>query len=291
MRVSVVIPTWNRGHSVTRAIDSVLAQSHRDLELIVVDNASTDDTAAVLDRYLDARLRIVRLDRNEGASAGRNAGLALASGEFVAFLDSDDEVEADWLSCLVASFTSPRVAASTCGFRTIDEAGVESSATMPVAETEVYHRFRLVVLAGTLLVRTAVLREIGGYDTALTYSENTDLALRLSAWCDRARGEIGVVERALLIWHQSPERWYSAADRLRSCQRLIDKHSAQLRRDPAVLASYHAQCGVWSVRVGDIAAARRSFGRAWRVKPVGVGHLARLGIVSIPPIARRVWPP
>src|SRR3954469_10276808 len=87
--VSVVIPAYNAAQTVGTAVDSVLAQTFADLELIVVDDGSRDDTAAVV-RARDApRGKLVR-SSNQGVAAARNRGLALASGAFVAFLDADD---------------------------------------------------------------------------------------------------------------------------------------------------------------------------------------------------------
>src|SRR5690625_3525723 len=89
--VTVVIPTYNRAHVVHRAIDSVLGQTFADFELIVVDDGSTDGTEAVLSTYTDPRIRYLVQLVNRGVSAARNRGIKEARGEFVAFLDSDDE--------------------------------------------------------------------------------------------------------------------------------------------------------------------------------------------------------
>ena len=90
MILSVVIPTWNRAHLVCDAIDSALNQRPGEVEVIVVDDGSTDGTMQCLeDRYGDA-IRVLRLGNRSGAGASRNGGVALARGEFVAFLDSDD---------------------------------------------------------------------------------------------------------------------------------------------------------------------------------------------------------
>jgi glycosyltransferase involved in cell wall biosynthesis len=88
MLLSVVIPSWNRAHVVCEAFDSALNQG--DVEVIVVDDASSDKTAELLTRIYSDRIRLLRLNDRSGAGAARNAGTAVASGEFVGFLDSDD---------------------------------------------------------------------------------------------------------------------------------------------------------------------------------------------------------
>ena len=90
MKLSVVIPTWNRAHLVCEAIDSALNQRPGDVEVIVVDDASSDNTTELVTRIYGDWVRLLRLTDRGGAGAARNAGFALARGEFVAFLDSDD---------------------------------------------------------------------------------------------------------------------------------------------------------------------------------------------------------
>src|SRR6056297_2960635 len=90
-RVSVIIPTYNRAKTLLRAIDSALAQTIDDLEVVVVDDGSTDNTESVLAAYDDPRVRPVIHETNQGANVARNTGLEHACGEYVAFLDSDDE--------------------------------------------------------------------------------------------------------------------------------------------------------------------------------------------------------
>jgi glycosyltransferase involved in cell wall biosynthesis len=99
--VSVVIPTFNRGHLIGRAIESALGQTRAPAEVIVVDDGSADDTGRVVAGYSAPALKYVRLDRNGGGAAARNAGIRVASGDYVAFLDSDDEWHPDHLRGLV----------------------------------------------------------------------------------------------------------------------------------------------------------------------------------------------
>jgi glycosyltransferase involved in cell wall biosynthesis len=89
--VSVVIPTYNRAHLVSRAIQSVLDQTYRDFELIIVDDGSTDNTEEVVRAFHDARIIYLKQPSNRGVSAARNAGIKAAQGNYIAFQDSDDE--------------------------------------------------------------------------------------------------------------------------------------------------------------------------------------------------------
>lgn len=88
--LSVVIPTWNRARLVREAIQSALQQRAGEVEVIVVDDASTDATAEALEREFGSRIRLLRLEHRRGPGGARNAGARLAQGEFLAFLDSDD---------------------------------------------------------------------------------------------------------------------------------------------------------------------------------------------------------
>ena len=92
--VSVIIPTYNRGPLIGRAIASVLNQTYKDIEVLVIDDASTDYTETVVDSIKDERLHYYKLEKNGGACRARNVGISKAQGEYIAFLDSDDE----WMS-------------------------------------------------------------------------------------------------------------------------------------------------------------------------------------------------
>ena len=92
--VSVIIPTYNRAHLLGRAIKSVLNQTYKDFELIVVDDGSTDDTEKVVGNFKDERIRYISLEKNMGAGVARNRGIEASRGKYIAFHDSDDE----WLA-------------------------------------------------------------------------------------------------------------------------------------------------------------------------------------------------
>ncbi len=105
LQFSVIMPSYNRGHCLCKAIDSVLAQQQRAIEIIIVDDGSTDNTKTLLQqRYCqDSRIKYV-YQRHRGAAAARNTGIRLSSGQYIAFLNSDDEWLADKLSNDIALF-------------------------------------------------------------------------------------------------------------------------------------------------------------------------------------------
>lgn len=115
--VSVIIPTYNRGRLILDSINSVLNQTYKNIELIVVDDCSTDDTISILEQINDKRLKIIRHSENKGQNAARNTGIKASTGEYIAHHDSDDiwhlnkleiqmnkiqEVKADVLCCQTA---------------------------------------------------------------------------------------------------------------------------------------------------------------------------------------------
>jgi glycosyltransferase involved in cell wall biosynthesis len=123
-QVSVVIPTYNRATVLGRAVTSVLNQTFSDLECVVVDDGSTDQTVALVEGFQDPRLRLIRLPVNRGVGHARNVGIQAASGELIAFLDSDDEWLPGKLERQVArlrEYENPLAAAVYCRCAIRDE--------------------------------------------------------------------------------------------------------------------------------------------------------------------------
>ncbi|MDE6946038.1 MAG: glycosyltransferase, partial [Anaeroplasmataceae bacterium] len=168
--VSVVIPVYNRDDTVGRAISSVLNQSYKNFELIVVDDCSSDNSLKVICEFQDERIRVIALKRNLGANAARNKGIMEARGEYVAFQDSDDEWDKDKLQLQIKDMLSRNLLASFCAHRLIDSVR-ETIIPNDYDNKEKYETELADVLANhnvistqTLVVRKDIFRIIGDFD-------------------------------------------------------------------------------------------------------------------------------
>jgi O-antigen biosynthesis protein len=110
--ISIVMPAFNRQDVIGAAIDSVLAQTYTNWELLIVDDASSDETRSVIESYEDARIHNIFLAENGGCSRARNTGLDAARGEIIAYLDSDNEWDPDFLNVMVRAFQVDKTAES-----------------------------------------------------------------------------------------------------------------------------------------------------------------------------------
>jgi glycosyltransferase involved in cell wall biosynthesis len=199
--VSVVIPTHNRARVVGRAIRSALAQTYQALEVIVVDDGSTDNTTEVVNGIRDERVRYIRHDRNLGGGAARNTGIGAANGQYVAFLDSDDEwmPQKLWRQIHVLEEAGPSLGAVCTGFVAVDGRGDVRRTRIPRPrdmERDELLAGNRVGTASTVLARRALLEAIGGFDTSLTSCQDWDMYLRLA---DRSR--FGFVPEVLVRYY------------------------------------------------------------------------------------------
>ena len=271
--VSVILPTYNRAPTLARAIRSVLNQSYRNLELLVIDDASTDHTEEVVASIEDSRLRYIRRPQNGGAAAARNTGLAVAHGELVAFQDSDDEWLLGKLERQVATLMAPPAPAALCVSSYLvhheSESGAVRGFFLGASNMTYPNDLRRQVLInfffGTVawLARTDIVRAAGGFDEMMRCWEDWELALRISQL-----GEIRLLDEPLLVQHDSSnsvnkqDRAYGPALR-----RIVSKHEALLAREPHFLAEHLFLIGRGEMLYGSVAEARLFFTRAIRIRP------------------------
>ncbi|ELY77342.1 glycosyltransferase family 2 protein [Natrinema gari] len=319
-RVSVIIPTYNRAATLPRAIDSALEQTVDDLEVVVVDDGSTDDTEAVLAAYEDPRVRPVVHATNQGANVARNTGLEYARGEYVAFLDSDDEWlpeklerqlavleerSSDWVGAYCDSAYD--LSGASGRLRSAAAAVLARGADEPTREGnedligEILADNVQPGAGSTLLVRTAVARAAGGFDPDLDRFQDPEFCLRVLE-----HGKLAYVDAVLVrreeTGHPSAAVVANASEQYRSAYEAeIDRfedagYDIRSSHELVLAKRYFAEGrflrGAWHVRAATVS-PRAYPGVCWaagmgvrrRSRPIAAA-LAVLLVVT--PLCRRV---
>jgi glycosyltransferase involved in cell wall biosynthesis len=185
LSVTVVIPTKNRRHLLQEALNSVYLQSKPVAQCVVVNDGSQDDTSAFLDALVRPGLVGVSVDESVGRSKARNLGLDRVSTETVLFLDDDDKLEPNGVENLLKALTNHHAAACAVGGRVVfDESGrcrrIPSARHIFVQPVWPEVLAGWYAVSGQCLFRTDLVRQVGGWDEALSFAEDQDLLLRTS---------------------------------------------------------------------------------------------------------------
>jgi len=252
--VSVIIPTHNQVRLVTRAVDSMLAQSFTDYEIIVVDDGSTDDTRAALSRYGE---RIVYLfqERRE-RSAARNNGLRHARGKYVLFLDADDTLLPNMLAKQAAYLDQHPQVAFVHGYALMANPSgnvIQPPVLMGAPLEPDQPPFASLIMGTPILIHTALIRRecleaVGGFDEALSVSEDWDVWLRLVV-----RYPVGFNPQPVAVYSVDALNWPAKLDRYHAQEniprmverafRYLPPDSPLMQLKPRAVARAHAQFG------------------------------------------------
>lgn len=266
VRVSVVLPTLNRAEQLPRAMRSVLSQTFGDLELIVVDDGSTQDLRSVVESFGDTRVVYVRHDCRRGAAAARNTGIRSAKGEYLAFQDSDDEWLPGKLEKQLALIEScgPSVGWVGGGWISEDKGELRSELSQNLVRGEAYDSdlaYGAPFVTATWLVRRQILIEAGLFDESIPCLEDWDLILRLADRC-RFRG----VNDYVLRRHGSADSLYGDVNRRRlGLEAVLTRHQARFRAQPGWHAYWCAELARLLIESGQ-----RRNGLRWLLRAVTI---------------------
>jgi len=183
--VSIIIPTYNRENILGRAINSVINQTYKNFELLIIDDASSDNTESVIRGYSDTRIKYFKNHRNSGSNKSRNKGLKIANGDYIAFLDSDDE----WLPQMLESQLHKFKENSDYGC-VYTLAGIKSGSKVDIAmdfnlDGYIYKEALTQGYVShmiTLMVKRECFDVVGNFDTELTNFQDDDICLRLAKY-------------------------------------------------------------------------------------------------------------
>ncbi len=289
--VSVVIPTYNCEAYIADTIASVLAQTHAALEVIVVDDGSTDRTAEIVEA-IKGPVRLIR-QPNQRVCVARNRGFEASRGEFVCFLDHDDYWYPWKLRRQLEAFAAyPQAGAIFTSFalwQPKDGAFPSPSSLAPPDDGPppidqrfsgwIYHEFLLDcwALTSTTMIRREAFARSGGFDPALSYSEDWDLWLRLAQTHEfvkldrvstlyRQHGDQGnlklrMLDYRTLLLENAVRRWGLASR---------DGRRVEARVFHRKVSSYHLQFALHHMRHGSASVARSSLMKAWRHEPTRI---------------------
>lgn len=258
-KVSVVIPTYNRAHVIRRSLYSVLSQTYENIEVIVVDDASTDNTAEVVASFQDARVIFLRQASRTGAAAARNIGIQTASGDYLAFQDSDDE----WLcEKLEKQMSVMQRAADTVGvvFSGFLRFENKSAVYLPLGSaTETNGRILGALLRGNfvttqaVLVKKACLDKIGLFDESFPRLQDWELFIRLAVQYDF----ICIDEPLLIAFHSKQSITAEKASFPVALKQLLAKHEQLFRQHPLSMAKHYLMLAYCDIRSGRFLSAAR----------------------------------
>jgi glycosyltransferase involved in cell wall biosynthesis len=279
--VSIIVPTYNRISMLRRALASLLGQTYPHIEIVVVDDGSTDGSREALSRLDDPRIRVVLLDQNMGPSAARNRGLEHASGHYLCFLDSDDE------------YLPEKIARQVRLLETLDDEyiGVECGSLLEEAGSRAYIG---PSLAGADRASLLDFREKGGLTPTFMYRAEAIGGLRynedLPAYEDYdfvvqalSVGSVRVDDfPGVVIHHHDGERLQSPELHITALRRLYALYIDELVLRPSTHARWQFKLGRQYLRAGRLPEARDCFRLAANTQPGRVQYRVISGLSHLP---------
>ncbi len=229
-KVSVIIPAYNRAHCIERAIKSVQAQTFTDMDIIVIDDGSTDNTAEIVKGMPDERIRYIYCQMNRGSGAARSEGLKATRGEYIAFLDSDDEWLPDKIEKQVALMESLSEDWGIChgGARIIKDGGGETMFQPDTKKSGHCLKWfvdgKLPFLTPTVMLRKSAVEKIGLFDDRLLRGQDAEYFLRALFYF-----KLAVTPSCLAIVHMDRGKQFGA--QVEQARLIINqKHEATVQK-------------------------------------------------------------
>lgn len=251
--VSVIIPTYNRAHLISRAIQSVLNQTYRDFELIIVDDGSMDNTENVVKSFNDMRIKYIQCKENRGASAARNTGIRASKGEYIAFQDSDDEWFPNKLEKQIEAFANApsEVGIVYSGFYRIeaDKKIYLPGDRLPQKEGNIHKELLKGNFVGTptVLAKKECFENTKYFDEELPALEDWELWIEFSKYYS-----FKYVDNPLLCAYTTPNSVnLNQSNMLKAHETILLKHLDDFNNDRKTLSDHYFDVGTGLCSNGD----------------------------------------
>jgi len=291
--VSVIVPTYNRVHLLGRALQSIVTQTYGDFEVIVVDDGSTDNTGDFIRNFSALDIRYIRHEKNKGEAAARNTGVLAAKGEFIAFLDSDDEWLPEKLQKQMDVFRDlpPHVGIVYSDMCEIERNGKKrlwKSPTFMPEDGRFYRRalnYQVYGIGiGSAIVRKSCFERVGLFDERLSYYVDFDFFIRLSReFC------FYHIKEPLMNYHVTGDsfRWVTTAH-IGSREVILEKYLDDIRQSRKTLSLHYWKMGRFLCLHDEIRRARPYLLKAIRAYPFNYKASAFL-VISVSLFGRRIF--
>ena len=273
--VSVIIPTYNRAHLIGMAVQSVLEQSYQDFEIIVVDDASTDNTGEVVRSFKDERIRYIRHKKNKGAAAARNTGIKAARGEYIAFQDSDDKWLPEKLEKQMKVFENAplEVGVVYTGFlRIANDKKIYIPSSWVTQKEGSIHKELLkgnFVTTQSIVTCKECFEKAGMFDERLPRLQDWELVLRLSKYYD-----FKCIDEPLLTSPYTSDSISANNEALIKALKLIlSAHFNDFADDKKILSGYYFRIGTNLCSREDFEEGRNYLIKAIKTYPLNIKYL------------------
>lgn len=280
-KVSVVIPTCNRPYLIKRTLDSVLKQSFQDFEIIVVDDGIKESAEEAVKSYNDARIKYIKHEVNKGGGAARNTGIKNAIGEYIAFLDDDDEWALEKLEKQVKAFETceNKVAVVFCGVRILYDEGKIEKIVLP-NESGIVNPFNRIlhkcyIWTSAMMAKRSCLEE-EKFDVAFTKNQEWDLQLRLAK-----KYNFYAINDHLVTLNVQGEGEHMGGLKnidniIRGFERLVEKHKTDYEKQPKSLALRYFQIARLYLKADNFLKVKKNLLRAFLSDPFSLVYLKHL---------------
>ena len=279
--ISIVIPVFNRAHTIRRAVESCIKQSYKNLEIIVVDDASSDNISEVMSSINDERIKFLQHDRNKGEAASRNTGLRNSNGDYITFLDSDDEWMPNKIERQLEVFNEVKQEIGlifTNGYSEAEGrefiAGSAPSGIYYDSRRDNFYPLRkLITPSSSWMLTIKIARDIGYFDEAMRTWDDGDYLTRIAY-----KYPLYFLNENLVIWHWHVRESHLnviSDDLVNGKELFLNKNLDYLKRDKEYLFRFYRALGKDMLRLNK-RKARHYLLNAFKLNPWDFSNLSKI---------------
>ena len=278
-KISVIVPTHNRAHFLGKAIDSVLSQTYENFEIIIIDDNSKDNTTDLLESYNDKRIKYVKNNENRGCGRARNQGIELARGDYITFLDSDDELFSTKFEKQLEKFHLLPSAFGLiyCGFcYASGKTGKIVKYISPELYGDVYNNLleRNLFPIHAPIVKRECFQRCGMLDPTLPACEDWDIWIRIARYY-----EFAFVPDILAKYNIHGEQKSTEMESvIMARERIVEKYRSELNKRPSLLAKHLKEIASLYCLNNNPAEGRKYFIASIRSHPLNYHSYLHLGL-------------